>query len=143
MAAQGQYPSRTNVPQRVAIEFKFFVDAGNQPILAGWTSNTVNVSGNPLNLGITSVAWVSQGLFRLTLRDRFPLHVKTTAQLNVNAAGQQRFAQPGPVANVGTSSAITVDILVVDNAGAVQNPAAANANNFISGEIVFCDTTSC
>lgn len=143
MAAQGQYPARTNTPQRVSIEFKFFVDAGNAPILAGWTSNTVNVSGNPLNLGIVSASFVSQGIFRLTLRDRFPLHVKTTAQLNVNAAGQQRFAQPGPVANVGTANAITVDILVVDNAGAVQNPAAANANNFISGEIVFCDTTSC
>ena len=143
MAAQGQYPGKTNVPMEAKVRFKMFMDAANAPILAGWTSNTVNVSGNPLNLGITSVSRVSQGLFRLTLRDKFPLHVSTIAQLNVNAAGQQRFVQPGPVANVGTSTAITVDILVVDNAGAVQDPAAANANNFISGEIVFCDTTSC
>lgn len=142
MAAQGQYPAKTNVPMEAVVRFKMFMDAANAPILAGWTSNTVNVSGNPLNLAITSVSRVSQGLFRLTLRDRYALHVKTTAQLNVNAAGQQRFVQPGPVANVGTATAITVDILVVDNAGAVQDPAAANANNFISGEIVFCDTTA-
>lgn len=129
MADRAMYPGGTNVPSKKEIEFKFFVDAGNQP----------TVPTNPFNFGIASIVWVSQGLYRITLQDAYKNHVKTTAQLNVNAAGQQRFCQPGPVANVGTSTPATVDILVVDNAGAVQNPAAANANNFISGCIVFCD----
>ncbi len=123
------YGGKTTVPHEKRIPFKFFVDAGNQP----------TVPGNPLNLYIASIVWVSQGLYRITLRDAFKNHVHTDCALNVNAAGQQRFAQPGPVANVGTGTPATVDILVVDNAGAVQNPAAANANNFISGEIIFCD----
>ena len=129
MANRGLYDGQTNAPYEKRIAFKFFVDAGNQP----------TVPTNPLNFGISTIVWVSQGLYRITLLDTYKSHISTSAQLNVNAAGQQRFCQPGPVANVGTSTAVTVDILVVDNAGAVQNPAAANANNFISGEIVFCD----
>jgi hypothetical protein len=129
MADRQLYTGSTNVPYEKVIRFKFFVDAGNQP--TAWS--------NPYNFGISSIVWVSQGLYRITLMDAYKSHVETSAQLNVNAAGQQRFCQPGPVANVGTSTAATVDILVVDNAGAVQNPAAANANNFISGHITFMD----
>jgi hypothetical protein len=129
VADHSLYGGSTNVPHEKRIAFKFFVDAGNQP----------TVPTNPLNLYISSIVWVSQGLYRITLAGAYKNHVSTTAQLNVNATGQQRWCQPGPVANVGTSTAATVDILVVDNTGAVQNPAAANANNFISGEIVFCD----
>jgi hypothetical protein len=129
MADRQLYTGSTNVPYEKVIRFKFFVDAGNQP----------TVGTNPFNFGISSIVWVSQGLYRITLMDAYKSHVETSAQLNVNAAGQQRFCQPGPVANVGTSTAATVDILVVDNAGAVQNPAAANANNFISGHITFMD----
>jgi len=135
MAAKGLYPSYTNVPGEVVVRFKFTVDGSSAPALSG-----AGTSGTPLNLGVTSVSRVSQGLFRLTLRDPQVAHVETIAQLNVNAAGQQRFVQPGPIANVGSSTtAVTVDILVVDNAGAVQDPAAANANNFISGHVVFTE----
>jgi hypothetical protein len=129
------WPAKTNVPSEEVVRFKFFVDAAAAPTLAGST-----VSGNPLNVDVASVSRVSQGLFRLTLKKPYCKHVETIAQLNVNAAGQQRFAQPGPVANEGTGTAMTVDILVVDNAGAVQDPAAANANNFISGHVVLCNT---
>ena len=132
MADRGLYDDKVNAPSCKEIKFKFFVDAGNQP----------TVPAAPLNLYISSIIWVSQGLYRITLADAYKNHVATTAQLNVNAAGQQRFAQPGPVANVGTSTPATVDILVVDNAGAVQNPAAANANNFISGTITFIDVAA-
>jgi hypothetical protein len=126
------YPGGTNVPVERRIHFKFTVDAGNAPALAG----------NPLNIHIASVSRVSQGIYRLTLVDVAKAHVHTDCALNVNAAGQQRWAQPGPVANFGTSTAPTVDILIVDNAGAVQDPAAANANNFVSGSIVCCDTST-
>jgi hypothetical protein len=132
MADRGMYEDLVNAPSCKEIKFKFFVDAGNQP----------TVPTAPLNLGISSIVWVSQGLYRITLMDAYKNHTSTTAQLNVNAAGQQRFVQPGPVANAGTSTAVTVDILVVDNAGAVQNPAAANANNFISGSITFIDVAA-
>lgn len=135
MAGAGLYPAKTNVPCEEVVRFKFFVDAANAPSLAG-----AGVSGTPLNIGVQSVSRVSQGLFRLTLKSGYVKHVETNAQLNVNAAGQQRFAQPGPVANEGSGTPMTVDILVVDNAGAVQDPAAANANNFISGHIVLCNT---
>lgn len=128
------YGSKSNVPHEKRIAYKFFVDGANAPTLAG-----AGVDGNPLNLYVASVARVSQGLFRLTMRDSFCKHVATLGHLNVNAAGQQRFFQPGPVANVGTGTAATVDILIVDNAGAVQDPAAANANNFVAGEIIFSD----
>lgn len=133
----GLYPPKTNVPIEEVVRFKFFVDAANAPSLAG-----AGVSGTPLNIGVQSVSRVSQGLFRLTLKHSYCKHVRTLAQLNVNAAGQQRFVQPGPVANEGTSTPMTVDVLVVDNAGAVQDPAAANANNFISGDIVLCNVMS-
>lgn len=125
------YVDHSNTPHLKRMPFKFLVDAANAPTL----------SPSPLNSYITSVARISQGLFRLTLADGFRIHVATDCTLNVNAAGVQRWAQPGPVANVGTVGPVTVDILIVDNAGAVQDPPAANANNFVSGEILFCDTT--
>lgn len=129
MADRGFYEDKGNLPGQRDLSFKFFVDAANPPTLAP----------SPLNLFIASVVRVSQGIFRLTLTDSYRYHVATGAQLNVNAAGQQRFVQPGPVANFGTSTPATVDILVVDNAGAVQDPAAANANNFISGVLTLGD----
>ena len=125
---RGLYEQNGNVPNVKVITFKFFPDAGNQP----------SVPTNPQNLFITSIVWVSQGLYRITLPDSFKLHMHTDAVLNVSAAGVARTVQGGPVV-LGASSN-TVDLLVVDNAGAVQNPPAANASNWISGEIVFCDS---
>lgn len=132
MADAAMYPAHSNVPVEKRIAYKFTVDGANAPALAA----------APANLFIASVSRVSQGLFRLTLAHAYKSHVATLGHLNVNAAGQQRFFQPGPVANFGTATAATVDILVVDNAGAVQDPAAANANNFIAGEIILCDVAA-
>ncbi|HKY41378.1 MAG TPA: hypothetical protein VJN18_35840 [Polyangiaceae bacterium] len=128
----GLYRGHTNVPHEKRISYKFFPDAGNQP----------TVPRGPLNLQIASVVWVSQGLYRITLRGPAVNIVQHDPVLNVNAAGVVRFAQPGPVANIGTSTATTVDVLVVDASAAVQNPPAANANNFISGTIILCDTAA-
>ena len=135
MADRAFANGKTNLAGERTIRFKFFVDAGNAPTLPAALTGE---SGSPLNNYISGVTRVSQGLFRIALSDPYLHHVVTTAQLNVNAAGQQRFAQPGPVANFGKGQASlpTVDILVVDNAGAVQDPAAANANNFISGTLI-------
>jgi len=127
------YEDLGNVPYEKDISFKFTVDAGNAPALVA----------SPLNIYVTSVARVSQGLYRLTLSDAFKNHVRTTVQLNVNAAGVARWAQPGPVVlGTGATPSTTVDILIVDNAGAVQDPPAANTNNFVSGVIVFCDVAA-
>lgn len=130
MAGASLYPAKTNVPCEEVVRFKFFMDGASAPTL----------DSSPVNVGVQSVSRVSQGLFRLTLKSGYVNHVETNAQLNVNAAGQQRFVQPGPVANEGTGTPMTIDLLVVDNAGAVQDPAAANANNFISGHVVLCNT---
>jgi len=126
----GLYQDQTNVPFQKEINFKFFPDAGNQP----------TVPGSPLNIYVASITRVSQGLYRITLRHPFRNIANVTVHLGVNAAGVVRFAQVGPVANVGTSSPVTVDILIVDAAAAVQDPPAANANNVVWGTIVFADT---
>lgn len=132
MADMGLYQDQTNVPFCKEITFKFFPDAGNQP----------TVPGSPLNTYIASIVWVSQGLYRITLRHSYRNIAKVEANLGVNAAGVVRFVQVGPVANVGTSTPVTVDLLVVDATAAVQNPPAANANNVIWGTITFADTAA-
>jgi hypothetical protein len=127
------YQDQTNVPFQKEVHFKFTVDAGNAPALAA----------SPLNIYVTSVARVSQGLYRLTLSDAFKNHLSSRVSLNVNAAGVARWAQSGPVVlGSGATPSTTIDILIVDNAGAVQDPPAANANNFVSGVIVFCDVAA-
>lgn len=126
------YPGHSNVPHEKRIFYKFFPDAGNQP----------TVPTGPLNLYISSIVWVSQGLYRITLDHSAVNIVSHRPVLNVSAASVERWAQPGPVANVGTSTPVTLDVLIVDNDAAVQNPPAANADNFVSGEIVFCDTAA-
>lgn len=125
---RGLWPGQTNVPSEKEITYKFFPDAGNQP----------TVPGNPLNLYVASIVWVSQGLYRVTLVDGVKNIASHIPHLNVNAAGVVRFCQGGPVSTTA-SGALTVDILVVDASAAVQNPPAANANNFITGTIVVCD----
>lgn len=132
MAGTTSWPGLTNVPHERRVCYKFFPDAGNQP----------SVPTSPLNMFISSIVWVSQGIYRITLRGTYVNLVSHTPVMNVNATGVARYAQGGPVANVGTSTPVTVDVLVVDGSGAVQNPPAANANNFISGEIVFADTSA-
>jgi hypothetical protein len=132
MANRSFYGS-SNVPGARYIEFKFSVDGANPPAF---------LNQNPLNLYIQSVQRVSQGIYRLTLADSYNFHIGTSAELNVAGTGVQRWAQPGPIANFGAGQAAlpTVDILVVDNANAVQDPPAAGAQNFISGTLVLCDS---
>jgi hypothetical protein len=124
------YQDQTNVPYQKEIFFQFAVDAGNAPTLAA----------SPLNIYVASVSRVSQGLYRLTLNDAFKNHVSTRPFLNVSGAGVARWAQPGPVTiTTGTAPTTTVDIYIVDNAGAVQNPPASATGNFVSGVITFAD----
>lgn len=122
------YSDRTNVPHHKAVNYKAFLDAGNQP----------TVPANPLNIYVKSIVRVSQGLFRITLQGNGRNVVRHHPVYNVNAAGVVRFAQPGPVSVTAAGDA-TFDVLLVDAAAAVQDPPAANANNFLSGEIIFAD----
>lgn len=131
MADAALYPDHSNVPVAKRVYFKFFPDAGNAP----------TVPTAPHNLHIASIAWVSTGLYRITLNHAYKNHVATSALVN-SATAVARFAQGGPVANVGTATATTVDIRIVDGSGVVQNLAAAATDNFVSGEIVFCDTAA-
>ncbi len=125
------YSDKTNVPHHKQLNYKFFPDAGNQP----------TVPASPLNLFVRSIVWVSQGLYRITLQGNGKNLVAHRPHLNVNAAGVVRFCQPGPVTTAANGD-LVLDVLVVDASAAVQNPPAANANNFISGEIVIADTGS-
>jgi len=126
----------SNLPGERDLYFKFFMDAANPP-----TSPVplTGESGSPLNKFIVSMVRVSQGIFRITFRDSYLYHVATFAELHVAGTGLQRWAQPGPTANFGTSTPATVDILIVDNANAVQDPPAAEATNFLSGCITVGD----
>jgi hypothetical protein len=132
MADAALYPSYTNVPHEKRIAFKFFPDAGNQP----------TVPTAPHNLHIASIAWISTGVFRITLTHAYKNHVATLAQVNGAITGVARFAQGGPVANVGTATPATVDIVIVDGSGTPSDMAAAASSSFVSGEIVFCDTAA-
>lgn len=131
MADRTFYGAAGNVPYERDISYKFLVDGANPPTL---------VAG-PLNNYIASVVRVSQGLFRITLADPYKSLVSFSTELNCNTA-QARWAQPGPSTNFGTSTPPTLDIFILDNSSAVQDPAAANANNFVSGVIVCCDTAA-
>lgn len=131
--ANRNFYGNSNLPNARYLEFKFLVDGANPPTF---------VNTNPQNLYFTSVVRVSQGIFRLTLADNYNFHAGTSAELNVAGTGVQRWAQPGPIANFGAGQASlpTVDILIVDNANAVQDPPAAGAQNFVSGTIICCDS---
>lgn len=134
MADRQFYDAKSNTCGERDIAFKFFVDGSNPPTLAP----------SPLNVGITSVTRVSQGIYQLTLADAYRYHVSTAAELNCNTA-QARWAQSGPVANFGqalSAGAPTVQILILDNSSTVQDPPAANANNFIAGTITCGDVAS-
>lgn len=130
------YNGQSNLPTEKDLYFKFFVDGANPPTAPAALTGE---SGTPLNKYIASCTRVSQGIFRLTFTDAFLHHVATFAELHVAGTGVQRWAQPGPVANFGASTPATVDILIVDNSSAVQDPPAAAATNYLSGCITVCD----
>ena len=132
MADVALYPGHTNVPHEKRIAFKFFPDAGNAP----------SVPTAPHNLHIDSIEYVSTGVFRITLVHAYKDHVVTYGQVNGAITGVARFVQGGPVANVGTATPATVDIVIVDGSGSPANMAAAGDDSYVSGEIVFLDTAA-
>ena len=129
MADWQTYDTRSNVCFERRVLGRFFPDAGNQP-----TFVTAD------NLYIASIVWTSQGLYTVTLTHAYKRFVCGHVSLQVSAApGNERAPYLGPVSNVGTSTPVTFQIFILDGAGAVQNPPAANANNSISFEMVFSD----
>lgn len=116
----------TTGPDRRTVKGTFFPDAANQPTYRtndkhpGW-----------------SVVWTSQGLYTITFDDVGRGIVEKTHSLQVPAAGSARFLQFG--AYVAASR--TLQIRVVDAAGAVQNLGVANADNSISFEVTFNDSS--
>ena len=129
MADRTFYNTDSNVVFERRIVGRFFPDAGNQPTYVAAD-----------NIYVASIVWTSQGIYTVTLLDPYKRFVFGHAALQVNAAlGVGRDAYLGPVSNVGTSSPVSFQILILDGSGAVQNPAAANANNSISFEVVFSD----
>jgi hypothetical protein len=123
------YDTRSNVCYERRVLGRFFPDAGNQP-----TFVTAD------NLYIASIVWTSQGLYTVTLTHAYKRFVFGHVAIQFSGApGNERAPSIGSISNVGTSTPVSFQILVLDGAGAVQNPAAANANNSISFEMVFSD----
>jgi len=131
---RGGYPGFTNNPMQKDLNFKFFVDAGNAPTLAA----------SPLNNWVASVVRTSQGLYTLTFRDTGLIIGGFFAELTLNAAGAT-YAQAGPTTGFGAAynpaSPPTAVVFILNGAGAVTDPPAANANVFVSGVITIVDTS--
>lgn len=127
------WPAFSSLPGEKDLQFKFFVDAGNAPTLAG----------TPYNNYIASVVRTSQGVYTVTLADACKSLQAVTCELALNTPGAV-YAQPGPSTNFGvafSAGAPTVVIYTL-NAGAVADPPAANANVFISGTICITDLSA-
>jgi hypothetical protein len=125
------YPGFTNNPMQKDLNFKFFVDAANQPTLAP----------APLNNWVASVVRTSQGVYTMTLRDTGLIVAGFFAELCLNAAGTC-YAQGGPTTGFGAAynpaSPPTAVIFTLVN-GAVADPPAANTNVFICGVLTIVD----
>lgn len=127
-ATNGDEPIKHAGKRRVRISGRFF------PQGAGAIVN----SSNQGKAGYT-VARVSQGLFRITTTTRFlKIYPVGNPALQLSAAAA-RFVQWGDIATVA-GGGHTIDLRVIDAAGAVQD-VAANANNSIGFELEACQDT--
>jgi hypothetical protein len=124
--------SNTNLPAEKDLNFKFAVDAGNAPTLAA----------APLNQYVSSVVRTSQGVYTLTFADSGKFVAGFVAELSLNAAGAT-YAQAGPTTGFGAAfnpaAPPTAVVFILNSAGAVTDPPAANANVFVSGTLTLCD----
>jgi len=129
------YPAFSNTPAEKDINFKFFVDAANPPTLAA----------SPLNNYIASVVRTSQGVYTLTFTDTGKILMAFFAELTLNAAGAT-YAQAGPTTGFGAAfnaaSPPTAVVFILNSAGAVTDPPAANANVFVCGLVSIADIAS-
>lgn len=82
-----------------------------------------------------TVAYVSQGLYRLTLTNSYAALVSAVATIQMASAGTVRFAQVGPY----VAGSRTLDLRAVDASAAVQD-VAADANNRYNFILVFDDS---
>jgi hypothetical protein len=114
------FPARDMDPYLRRFEISFAPNGGG----------VIDATQNQGNVGLWSVARISQGLYRVTLRDSFRAVNRFAADLQLNTATANK-AQAGPV----VQAARTFDVFVVDAAGAVQD-VAANANNRIHVNLV-------
>jgi hypothetical protein len=126
------YPAFSNTIGEKDINFKFFVDAANPPTLVQ----------NPLSSYVTSVVRTSQGVYTLTFADSGLQVAAFFAELALNVAGAS-YAQAGPTTGFGAAfnpaAPPTAVVFILNSAGAVTDPPAANANVFVSGTLVLCD----
>lgn len=129
MADRQFWDDKSNVPYCRELNLRFFLAAGGAPTFVAAD-----------NQGLAGVVRTSQGVYTLTLADPYVRFIAGYCQLQINAAlGVGRAVFLGPVANVGTSTPVTVQVIFTDGAGAVQDPPAAGPNNSISVELYFAD----
>lgn len=110
------------------IRLKIFVDAGNAP--------TFTTQG-----GVTSVVRTAAGKYTITLDDAYYSLVSFQATYVDSGDAVDVYAQPGAVANLGTSTPITA--VVKTKTGATNtNPSAAGTDVYISVDLVFEDSAA-
>jgi hypothetical protein len=100
-------------------------------IIAGsFAPDTANPPTVTSGLGF-SVARASQGVFTITFQDSYPALLAHTGTVRLSSAAA-RFVQFGDY----SATAKTLVLRVIDGSGSAQD-VAANANNIISFEVVF------
>lgn len=126
------WPAMSNTIGEKDLNVKFFVDAANPPTLVA----------NPLSNYIASVVRTSQGVYTITFADSGLQVAAFFAELTLNAAGAT-YAQPGPTTGFGAAfnpaAPPTAVVFILNSAGAVTDPPAANINVFVCATLVLCD----
>lgn len=135
MTQRTQYEPSTTLDRKVReINLTFYPQG---------TSNTAyTVAAGTLagGKGVASVARnASAGEFLITLQDPYKRLLSRYGSVQM-AAATDLHLQFATIANLGTSSNVTV--LVRTLAGATPTDIAANANNSVSVTLVFCDADS-
>lgn len=129
MADRQFWDGKSNIPYSREINVRFFPNAGSAPAFVAAD-----------NQGVGSIVRTSQGVYTITLLDPYVRFIAGYCQLQINAAlGVGRAVFLGPVANVGTGTPVSVQVIFTDGAGAVQDPPATGVNNSISVELYFAD----
>ena len=87
--------------------------------------------------GVATITRAAAGRFLITLQDTYKRLISASATVQM-AAATDLVAQIGTVANVGTTSAVTVIVRL--NAAATETDMAADANNSVSVSLDFDDS---
>ena len=128
MANRTTSPMAGYYQQMKTVSLRFFPQGTGAPVV-----------NNKESAGVASVTRTGVGTFLVTLDTNYRNLVGFNASVQSSSAADLR-AQVGDVSNLGTSSATTVVVRLL--AGATPTDQAANANNSVSLQLSFDDSSS-